>query len=375
MNLEKKEVLKIQVFIIAFILICSSIYLHTPTFGAENPPENDHGEIITRFAVIGDPHVSIARKKNNEALRNAVKEINSNDNIEFVMISGDLVDWASKQNWRMCEQIIENLEPPVFPTVGNHDYRDTIFDVLYPGVPFSNWKIDNSGLEYYFQNLTPKENKNFQNSEENWNLEFGPTPGDYKFDQGPLHIVVLDSGHDSISKTEAWLRGNGLHDSQIRWLEQTIREEENIFISMHHTPVFEFENKKMKGLFQNVDNFLSLTQSKDVKSVLSGHIHINSESKIDNANYISTSDPPTYRILEFNSDGTINTEIMNQESVGQFKESRVTADQVWRGIQWSHLNLLSGRELLTFLSLIFSGIIAIGYIVISSRQKPNTKNE
>ncbi len=375
MELKKKEVKKIQVSLVVLIFICSSLCIPIQTFGAENTPEDNHAETITRFAVIGDPHVSIGVKNNNKALNNAVKNINSNENIEFVIILGDLVDWASIQNWKTYEQIIENLEPPVFPTIGNHDYRDSMFDVLYPGIPFSNWKIDNSGLEYYYKNLIPKENTHNKNSKENLNLKFGPNPNDYRFDHGPLHIVILDSGHDSISKTEAWLRGKGLQDSQIRWLEQTIQEEENIFISMHHTPIFEFENKKMKGLFQNVDNFLSLTQSKDVKSVLSGHIHINSESKIDNANYISTSDPPTYRIIEFNPDGTTNTEIMNQESVGQFKESRVTADQVWRGIQWSHLNLLSGRELLTFLSLIFSGIIAIGYIVSSSRKKPNAENE
>ena len=57
-------------------------------------------------------------------LRQAVKWINYHEldkNIKFVVISGDLTGSAEKSEFQMCKKIMDGLNVPYVPVIGNHD--------------------------------------------------------------------------------------------------------------------------------------------------------------------------------------------------------------------------------------------------------------
>ncbi|HND83854.1 MAG TPA: metallophosphoesterase, partial [Chitinophagales bacterium] len=57
-------------------------------------------------------------------LRAAIRWINENKmnkNLKFVVISGDLTGSAEKSEFQMCKNLLNTLEIPYVPIIGNHD--------------------------------------------------------------------------------------------------------------------------------------------------------------------------------------------------------------------------------------------------------------
>ena len=82
----------------------------------DSPPEGDVGQSAER-------------------LRTAVDWVNANkdiNKIEFVMVTGDLTDSAEKSEFFKCKEILDALEIPYVPIIGNHDtwpyYKDASGD-------------------------------------------------------------------------------------------------------------------------------------------------------------------------------------------------------------------------------------------------------
>src|SRR5947208_16873050 len=57
-------------------------------------------------------------------LRQAVKWINYHEhdkNIKFVVLSGDLTGSAEKSEFQTCKKLLDGLNMPYVPIIGNHD--------------------------------------------------------------------------------------------------------------------------------------------------------------------------------------------------------------------------------------------------------------
>ena len=67
------------------------------------------------FAVISDTHSSY------EELKDAIQEINNNDDILFVIHTGDLTDFGLKQEYQWCNDLLDELTVPYITVIGNHD--------------------------------------------------------------------------------------------------------------------------------------------------------------------------------------------------------------------------------------------------------------
>ena len=87
--------------------------------------------ITLNFAQISDIHIS-ALGDHHDMLSgqsagfftNVVSEINQNDSLEFVLITGDLLDTAQQWELEQFQQIVDTLNKPCFIIPGNHDRRD-----------------------------------------------------------------------------------------------------------------------------------------------------------------------------------------------------------------------------------------------------------
>mgnify|MGYP000276435124 FL=1 len=355
-------------FIIAIMLLGLTL---TQSFADENSTfhtmEEDNENF--KFAVIADPHLSLGREGKENNLRSVVDNIKKHD-LEFVIVNGDISDWTSIPNLELYENIMNKLDTPIFNGVGNHDWRRSYSDAAYGILPFSFWKPNSKSLEY-FQNYLPiNEDPDYENIEEEWNLNFGPSLGNYSFSRDPVHIVVLNSGHDVYPRPYLKPDGSGLTDAQISWLENDLENEDNIFIFLHH-PVYRNESDDSPGIISNARNLENLAKKHDVKAIFNGHVHVFWDREIDNVRYVATGVPPAYHIVEHSQkDGfEIKEEGGIPDYKGTFADLNNLEDvkvlfgsmfgQVWTGLQWTHLEMMKGTSLVYIIGLILLGSLIL----------------
>ena len=75
-----------------------------------------------RFAVLTDTHVSHTdRPYNREAIEAAVAEINADDDLDFVVFSGDLTVNGAAEDVRLGHEMLSRIAKPFFAIPGNHE--------------------------------------------------------------------------------------------------------------------------------------------------------------------------------------------------------------------------------------------------------------
>ena len=72
-----------------------------------------------RFALFADSHSYF------DQLKEAVKSINSRENVSFAICAGDVADAGLSYQFEQYADIIESCKYPVFTAIGNHDHRSS----------------------------------------------------------------------------------------------------------------------------------------------------------------------------------------------------------------------------------------------------------
>ncbi len=72
-----------------------------------------------KFALVTDTH--IGNPNNNEDLIRTVQDINSLDDISFVIVSGDVTEFGSLEELTTAKDILDELNVPYYALPGNHD--------------------------------------------------------------------------------------------------------------------------------------------------------------------------------------------------------------------------------------------------------------
>jgi PKD repeat protein/streptogramin lyase len=175
------------------------------------------------------------------------KENQDKKNIHFVVILGDIADSAEKSEFLKAQEILNKLNVPYIPLLGNHDVYpytqkgiwpsnydpDKRFDPFEPDKYIDQqWgKIDK--LEQYFDDTFWRDNENNHNLQElkklfgDWNPQFNVYKvldgesinaklENYAFEYGGTKFIALDfvkreKGSDLpkyYSETDSWLREN-----------------------------------------------------------------------------------------------------------------------------------------------------------------------
>ena len=189
------------------------------------------------FHIFADaPETSLVRSDIVEATRKVVADIaNFSPRIDAVMITGDLADGGSADDYALVKDILSPIKVPIFAVPGNHDAR--------------------MGFRAAFEDRLP----------------FGPGPKlDYETSIADLRIIALDT------LIEGEVPG-GLDDGQIDWLAERLAEttERLTLILMHH-PAFPSTIKTLDqmALLGGHSKFETLiTQYRGPLRILSGHIH------------------------------------------------------------------------------------------------------
>lgn len=74
-----------------------------------------------RFAWLSDTHVGSTTGE--EDLRQAVRDINSTTGLSFVVLSGDVTEYGSREQLRLAKEILDGLKLPCHVIPGNHDTK------------------------------------------------------------------------------------------------------------------------------------------------------------------------------------------------------------------------------------------------------------
>ncbi len=176
-----------------------------------------------RFAWMSDIHTSgLVGQKD---LGRAVRDINGQDSIDFVIVSGDLTDYDFPGHIERAKVILDSLNVPYYAIPGNHEYKWT-----YSG-----------GREYIRVFGYDK---------------FNVQVGNFRFvgyHQGPLLRM-----------------GDGFVDpADVRWLREAINSIED------HEKIFIINHYPIDNSVRNYRDVLSILQTKNVQAVFHGHHHRN----------------------------------------------------------------------------------------------------
>ena len=74
-----------------------------------------------RFAWLSDTHVGSSSGE--QDLRAAVQDINSLTGLSFVVVSGDVTEYGSREQLRMAKEILDGIKIPCHTLPGNHDTK------------------------------------------------------------------------------------------------------------------------------------------------------------------------------------------------------------------------------------------------------------
>ncbi len=220
-----------------------------------------------KFAVISDPHVSLPTKNTQDKvkmedssvllLQQAIKEINSIPDLDFVLIAGDLTKDAEPWNIDLLVEMLEQFRVPVFCALGNHELSPI---PNKDGDPSLASLIGNSKYTI------------------TWALQkfgFRGPQGYYSVDPVPgLHLVVLDT-----TKVGSW--GGKVSQAQLEWLEKDLfaNQDKLTIVMGHHllVPFHEYETKpEWKNFYlDNAEEVIRLFEKyPQVCMYICGHRHV-----------------------------------------------------------------------------------------------------
>lgn len=263
-----------------------------------------------KFAHLSDLHFTITAKDYPslrpgliDVLRKVFEDVVEIErHLDFISITGDLVEQGSTEAYEGLEQILSTLSIPVFVVPGNHDKRDDLQRVF-------------SSTHYVAK----------------------ASPMDYQIDFGRVQLL----GVDTVVEGKPFGR---LCNDQLSWLRSMLLDDctDHTIISMHHPPFptghAEFDEMAEVEGAQELGELIRRTESKVV--VLSGHVHRPYQTVWNGANcYIAggpafqmgssfcfgdsrldvVEEPFAYFIHAIDSEGTHNvgTRYVNLDSVGE----------------------------------------------------------
>jgi len=77
----------------------------------------------TCFALIADTHININVPETQTELATVIRDINTQDSIDFVILAGDITEFGSDQEIQMARRILDLLKKPWYILSGNHDSK------------------------------------------------------------------------------------------------------------------------------------------------------------------------------------------------------------------------------------------------------------
>ncbi len=235
-----------------------------------------------KFAQVSDIHFSTVREDNGykllsktkPLLEDAICQINKENGISFVMITGDGIDRPNKESIEALTDVLNTLHSPWYYVLGNHDTT-------------TDGYLNKTNIVKILQSKNP-------------HYTFNSTYYTFKPKAG-YRLIVLDGAKNK------GISSNGiLPKEELIWLDEILQKSKNdvvlIFIHFPLLPPFESKNHEIL----NADEFKTVLNKYNMPiAIFSGHYHMTKITKRGNILHVSTPSlagyPNSFRIIEINN--------------------------------------------------------------------------
>jgi len=227
-----------------------------------------------KFIQVTDAHLDADLEFSQKVLKAAVEDINKQQDVSFVVFTGDNINTADENELRSFVKIVNKLNVPYYVVLGNHDVYKTknmskiqYFEILREGNPFKRQRTPN-----------------------------------YKFTKKGFVFLTVDGAKEIIPGPTGYYRKDTLE-----WVDKQLsKNRKKPVIIFQHFPV-EYPITS-GGRFKThktykVENYQDILSKHDnVLAILSGHFHVNGETMKNGVYHISTPSllavPHSYKIVD-----------------------------------------------------------------------------
>lgn len=232
-----------------------------------------------KFVQLSDIHYSKAKNdmdyrllaKSEPLLKDAITQINALKGIDFVIITGDVVDKPTPDSINEVTDILNTLKRPWFFVTGNHDVDP-------------KGSIDKKNIV----KILKKKNRNYNFSSTYYTF----VPGK-KF-----RVIVLDGAWNGEIASSGYIS-----KEQLDWLDEILKKskKDTILIFIHFPPIEPY-NLDNHGILNADDLKEILEKYKMPMAVFSGHYHTTKILKRSNIIYVSSPSlinyPNAFRVVD-----------------------------------------------------------------------------
>ncbi len=232
-----------------------------------------------KFAQITDVHLSLDNESNSrrnlsvaqESLKKAVKQINNDKTIDFVVFTGDVINASKEKELDLFLNIVSDLKKPYYVLMGNHDVHS----------------IGGMSKETFLEAVSSYN----PNQPMEKNFTFSPKSG--------LVFVMLDTTATRFPSAHGYLTEN-----TAQWLEKTLKKNKNKKVVIcQHEPLIPLEDRTSHNMLEPEVYHGILSRHNNVVLILAGHYHDNHEVKDEHGilNIVGTAlfeTPSRYKVIE-----------------------------------------------------------------------------
>jgi len=240
---------------------------------------------IIKFAQVTDVHIN---SYNVSYLRDFVKEINKQNDLDFVVFTGDNIDNANIDDLKDFLEQVSRIKFRTYILIGNHDV-------------FKYKKLD----KVLYMKTVKKYMGSYHSDKPN-----------YVFTQKGVVFIVMDGVKEVIPAPSGYYK-----QADIDWLESMLNKYSNKkVVILQHFPLLE-TNIEGHNTYGREEYLEMLKRHNNVIAIISGHFHTNKEEKINNVYHIVTknfSNNRYYKIIEIDSDTGMVYTYLKEKKDGLF---------------------------------------------------------
>ena len=224
---------------------------------------------VIKFVQVTDCHFKAKDEYRAQVLQNAVKNINKEKDIEFVVFTGDNLDSPHEEYLPEFMKIINKLNVPYYIVIGNHDV------------------FRNNGLSkaHYLEIVR------------DYNFFYKYKKPNYVFKKDGFVFIVVDGAKEIIPGSIGYYK-----EETLTWLDKQLKKyKHKPVIILQHFPLIATKEVTTHEVYQK-EKYLDLLDKYDnVISIIAGHLHFNSEIMRNGVYHITSptllSEPPVYKVI------------------------------------------------------------------------------
>ena len=223
---------------------------------------------VVKFIQVTDVHYRADDEYRAEVLDSAIKTINKEKGISFVMFTGDNIDKPDEKALKEFVHKANKLKVPYYLLIGNHDV------------------YKNGGLSKVRYLEVVREN----------NFLFRYKKPNYLFKKNGFTFIVANGAKEVIPGAVGYFK-----EDTMKWLAKQLNKHKKNVVIFQHYPLMMVKESHSHRVY-NRDEYLELLDKHDnVISVIAGHIHTNGEIMRNGIYHITSpsllNTPHSYKVI------------------------------------------------------------------------------